>query len=41
MCLQTTCGHRVTVPIDFLRPGTYIVAIRTHEGTTHKKLIVQ
>lgn len=38
---QSVAGHRVTVPVDFLRPGTYIVAIRTHNGTTHKKLIVQ
>lgn len=38
---QTAVGHQVTVPIDFLRPGTYIVAIHTHDGTTHKKLLVQ
>ena len=38
---QPVAGHRATVPIDFLRPGTYIVAIRTHDGTTHKKLLVQ
>ena len=37
---QSAAGHRVTVPIDFLRPGTYIVAIRTHNGTTHKKLVI-
>ncbi|MBQ8703281.1 MAG: T9SS type A sorting domain-containing protein [Bacteroidales bacterium] len=34
-------GHRVTIPLDGLRSGTYIVAIHTHDGTTHKKLIVQ
>ena len=34
-------GHRVTLSLDWLRPGTYIVAIHTHDGTTHKKLIVQ
>lgn len=38
---QSASGHQVTVPIDFLRPGTYIVAIRTHDGTTHKKLLIQ
>lgn len=38
---QSIVGHQATVPIDFLRPGTYIVAIHTHEGTTHKKLLVR
>lgn len=38
---QPVAGHRATVPIDFLRPGTYIVAICTHDGTTHKKLLVE
>lgn len=38
---QFVAGHKVTVPIDFLYPGTYIVAIRTYNGTTHKKLLVK
>ena len=38
---QASYGHRATVDIGFLRAGTYIVAIRTHNGTTHKKLLVQ
>ncbi len=37
---QPVTGHRATLPVDFLRPGTYIIAIRTHNGTTHKKLVI-
>ena len=33
-------GHDVTLPTDYLRAGTYIVGIHTHNGTTHKRLVV-
>ena len=38
---QSITGHQATVSVDFLRPGTYIVAIRTHNGTTHKTLLIR
>ena len=34
-------GHDATVDVSWLRAGTYIVAIHTHNGTTHKKLVVR
>ena len=34
-------GHDTTLDVSWLRPGTYIVAIHTHNGTTHKRLIIQ
>ena len=33
-------GHRATVSLDGLRAGTYVVAVHTHNGTTHKRLVV-
>ena len=33
-------GHRVTVPLQLLRTGTYVVTIQTQYGTTHKRLVV-
>lgn len=33
-------GHDVTVDVSWLRTGTYLVAIRTHAGTTHKRLLI-
>lgn len=33
-------GHQVTLDIGFLRNGSYIVTIQTHNGTTHKRLVV-
>ena len=33
-------GHDATVDVSWLRAGTYIVAIHTHNGTTHKRLLV-
>lgn len=33
-------GHEMTVDISGMRSGTYIVAIHTHNGTTHKRLVV-
>lgn len=38
---QPVSGHQATVDISILPPGTYIVAIRTHDGTTHKKLVIK
>ena len=32
-------GHDTTLDVSWLRAGTYIVAIHTHNGTTHKRLI--
>lgn len=37
---EPATGHQATVPTGHLRAGTYIVTIRTHYGTTHKRLIV-
>ena len=37
---EPVSGHDVTLPLDFLRSGTYIVSIHTHNGTTHKRLAV-
>mgnify|MGYP002622683469 CR=1 FL=1 len=37
---EPAVGHRSDIDITFLRSGTYIVAIHTHRGITHKKLIV-
>ena len=34
-------GHRVEVPLTGFTPGTYIMAIGTFNGTTHKRLIVK
>ena len=31
-------GHDTVLDVSYLRAGTYIVAIHTHNGTTHKKL---
>ena len=31
-------GHDAVLDVSYLRAGTYIVAIHTHNGTTHKKL---
>ena len=33
-------GHDTKVDVSWLRPGTYIVAIHTHNGTTHKRLVI-
>ena len=33
-------GHDTNVDVSWLRPGTYIVAIHTHNGTTHKRLVI-
>ncbi|MBR4738872.1 MAG: T9SS type A sorting domain-containing protein [Bacteroidales bacterium] len=33
-------GHETTVDVSYLRAGTYIVAIHTYNGTTHKKLLI-
>ena len=33
-------GHDATVDVSWLRAGTYIVAIHTHNGTTHKRLVI-
>ncbi|MBQ8703863.1 MAG: fibronectin type III domain-containing protein [Bacteroidales bacterium] len=33
-------GHEATVDVSWLRAGTYIVAIHTHNGTTHKRLLI-
>ena len=35
---EPVTGHNVTLPLDFLRAGTYIVSIHTHVGTTHERL---
>ena len=32
-------GHDTTVDVSWLPAGTYIVAIHTHNGTTHKRLL--
>ncbi len=32
-------GHQVTVPLYFLRAGTYVVTVETQYGTTHKRLV--
>ena len=37
---EATAGHMTTIDIGFLRSGTYIVTIHTHDGITHKRLIV-
>ena len=37
---ESVAGHQTAVNIGFMRPGTYIVTIQTHAGTTHKKLVV-
>ena len=34
-------GHDATLDVSWLRPGTYIISIHTHNGTTHKRLIIQ
>lgn len=34
-------GHRTEVPLEGLPAGTYIMAITTFNGTTHKKLLIQ
>ncbi len=33
-------GHDATVDVSWLRAGTYIMAIHTHNGTTHKRLVI-
>ena len=33
-------GHEATLDVSWLRTGTYIVAIHTHNGTTHKRLLI-
>ena len=33
-------GHDTTVDVSWLRASTYIVAIHTHNGTTHKRLVI-
>lgn len=35
-----TMGHEAILDVSWLRAGTYIVAIHTHNGTTHKRLVV-
>lgn len=37
---ENATGHHIEVNLEDLRQGTYIVAIRTHNGTTHKRLVV-
>lgn len=37
---ERATGHDVWVDVGILRPGSYIVTIQTHNGTTHKRLIV-
>ncbi len=37
---ENATGHNIEVNLEDLRQGTYIVAIRTHNGTTHKRLVV-
>ena len=32
-------GHDTTLDVSWLRAGTYIISIHTHNGTTHKRLI--
>ena len=33
-------GHDTSVDVSWLRAGTYIVTIHTHNGTTHKRLLI-
>lgn len=33
-------GHEATVDVSWLRAGIYVIAVRTHEGMTHKRLVV-
>ena len=33
-------GHDTVLDVSYLRAGTYIVAIHTHNGTTHKRLVI-
>ena len=33
-------GHDATVDVSWLRAGTYIISIHTHNGTTHKRLLI-
>lgn len=37
---QPVSGHEARVDVGWLRAGTYIVAVHTHGGTTHKRLII-
>lgn len=32
-------GHEASIDVSWLRAGTYIMAIHTHNGTTHKRLL--
>ena len=38
---ERAAGHEVVVNLDTYPAGNYIVAIKTHNGTTHKKLVVR
>ena len=33
-------GHDAVIDVSWLPAGTYIVAIHTHDGTTHKRLLI-
>ena len=33
-------GHDTSVDVSWLRAGTYIISIHTHNGTTHKRLLI-
>ena len=33
-------GHDVRLDVSWLRQGSYIMAIHTHNGTTHKRLLI-
>ena len=33
-------SHEAVLDVSWLRAGTYIVAIHTHNGTTHKRLVI-
>jgi len=37
---ELAAGHTTTIDVGFLRSGTYIVTIHTHDGITHKRLVV-
>ena len=37
---ELVSGHETVLNIGFLRSGTYIVTIHTHNGITHKQLVV-